>query len=236
MRSILKIAIALFFLGALTSCPGGKDDPDDDILNPGGDPDSVSLVFPENNSECTEGQSLNTLESTIIFKWQQGTNVDSYEVNVRNLDTNTSNTINANTNEAAITLLKNTPYEWFVVSKKSGSDVTPSSAKWQFYNAGTGVENYAPFPADAVNPTRGQTIAAATSVTLEWSGNDVDNDIENFEVLFSTSSDPTTSIATTSQSTTTATISSGQTYYWRVITKDAVGNTSASDIFNFIVQ
>ena len=99
MRSISKIAIALLFLGALTSCPGGKDNPDDDVLDGGGDPGSVSLVFPENNSECTEGQSLNATESTITFQWQQGTNVDSYEVNVRNLDTNTSSTINANTNE-----------------------------------------------------------------------------------------------------------------------------------------
>lgn len=236
MRSILRITIALLFIGTLTSCPGGKDEPDDDVLVPGGDPGSVSLVFPENNSECTEGQFVNTTESTITFQWQEGANADSYEVNVRNLDTNVSSTINANTNEATITLLKNTPYEWFVVSNNSGSDVTPSSAKWQFYNAGTGVENYAPFPADAVNPTRGQTIAAATSVALEWSGNDVDNDIESFEVLFGTSNDPSISIATTSQSSTTATISSGQTYYWRVITKDAAGNSSQSDIFNFIVQ
>lgn len=236
MRSILRIAIALLFIGTLTSCPGGKDNSDDDILIPGGDPGSVSLVFPDNNSECTAGQSINVSESTITFQWQQGDNVDSYEVNVRNLDSNTSSTINANTNEAAITLLKNTPYEWFVISKNSGSDASPSSAKWQFYNAGDGVESYAPFPADAVNPTRGQTIAAATSVTLEWTGNDVDNDIQDFEILFGTSNNPTTSIATTAQNSTTATINSGQTYYWRVITKDAAGNTSQSEIFNFIVQ
>jgi len=236
MRSILKIALGLLAIGTLTSCPGGKDDPEDDILNEGGEPGSVSLVFPDNNAECTEGQSLNDTESTITFQWQEGENVDSYEVNVRNLDTNSENTTNANTNESEITLTKNTPYEWFVVSKKTGSDKVPSSAKWRFYNAGTGVENYAPFPADVVNPKRGQTIAAATIVDLEWNGNDVDNDIEGFEVLFGSTNDPTTSIANTPQSTATANVNSGQTYYWRVITKDKTGNTSQSEVFSFTVQ
>lgn len=232
MSNIYKIAIALLTIGALTSCPGSKDNPEDDI----GDPGSVSLVFPDNNSECTEGQSLNSVESTITFQWQEGVNVDSYEVNVRNLETNTSNTINANTNEAAINLSKNTPYEWFVVSKKAGSDQSPSSAKWRFYNAGEGVENYTPFPAEVVSPTRGQTIGAATTVDLEWSGSDVDNDIEGFEVLFDTSNDPKTSIADTPQSSTTTNINSGQTYYWRVITKDKAGNSSQSEVFSFKVQ
>lgn len=231
----LKTLLAIVAIGTLTGCPGGKDNPDDDILNDG-DPGSVALVFPENNAECTEGRSVSTAESTITFLWQAGTNVDSYEVNVRNLDTNSSNTTNANTNEVALTLLKNTPYEWFVVSRNNGSVVAPSSAKWRFYNAGDGVENYAPFPAEAANPARGQTINATSTVTLEWSGNDVDNDIEDYEVFFGTSNDPTTSIANTRQSSTTANVSSGQTYYWRVLTKDAAGNTSQSEVFDFRVQ
>ena len=234
MIRTLKIIAGIVAIATLTSCPGGKDNPDDDILI--GDPGSVSLVFPDNNSECTEGQSLNTLESTITFEWQQGDNADSYEVHVLNLDTNSSSITNANTNEAAITLSKNTPYQWFVVSRNFNSEEAPSSATWRFYNAGDGVENYAPFPADAVSPARGETINATNSVTLEWSGNDVDNDIQDFEILFGTSNEPSNSIANTSQSSTTANVSSGQTYYWRVITKDEAGNTSQSEIFDFKVQ
>ena len=234
MIRTLKILVSMAVITALTACSGGKDNPEDDT--PIGDPGSVSLVFPENNSECTEGQSLNNLESSITFQWQEGTNVDSYEVHVLNLDTNSASITNANTNEAAITLSKNTPYEWFVVSRNSDSEEAPSSAKWRFYNAGDGVENYAPFPADAVYPVRGETISATSTVTLEWSGNDVDNDIEEFEVFFGTSNNPTTSIANTPQLSATTNVSSGQTYYWRVTTKDEVGNTSQSEVFDFKVQ
>ncbi|WP_405410932.1 hypothetical protein [Maribacter sp. Asnod1-A12] len=236
MKSVLKIIMGVVGLITLTSCPGSKDDSGNDNPNEGGDLGSVTLVFPENNSECTEGDSLNDTESTITFMWEEGVNVDNYEVTVRNLNTNNINTVNASTNEKAISLTKNTPYEWYVVSKAAGSDQAPSSAKWQFYNAGTGVENYAPFPATAVSPTRGQTVSTAGTITLEWNANDVDNDIVDYEVLFSTSNNPTENIANTSQNTTTATISSGQTYFWRVITKDEAGNSSKSDVFDFKVQ
>lgn len=235
MRSVFKIVLAVMGLVTLTSCPGSKDDANDNP-NEGGDLGSVSLVFPDNNSECTEGQSLNDIESSITFMWEAGTNVDSYDVVIRNLNTNNTNTVNAITNEKAISLTKNTPYEWYVVSKAAGSDQSPSSAKWQFYNAGSGVENYAPFPAVAVSPTRGQTVSGSGNVTLEWNANDVDNDIADYEVFFGTNNNPTESIGNTAQKTTTTTINSGQTYYWRVITKDEVGNSSQSDVFDFKVQ
>lgn len=235
MKSVFKLVFAVMGLVTLMSCSGSKDDPGDNP-NEEGELGSVSLVFPENNSECTEGVSLSDTESTITFMWQEGTNVDSYEVVIRNLNTNNTNTVNASTNEKAISLTKNTPYEWYVVSKATGSDQSPSSAKWQFYNAGSGVESYAPFPATAVSPTRGQTVSAGGTVTLEWNANDVDNDIVGYEVFFGMSNNPTQSIANTSQKTTTATINSGQTYYWRVMTKDEVGNSSESEVFNFKVQ
>jgi len=235
MKSVFKLVFAVMGLVTLTSCPGSKDDPNENP-NEGGDLGSVSLVFPENNSECTEGQSLNDTESSITFMWEAGVNVDSYDVVIRNLNTNNTNTVNAITNEKAIGLTKNTPYEWYVVSKAAGSDQAPNSAKWQFYNAGTGVENYAPFPAIAVSPTRGQTVSGSGSITLEWNANDVDNDIVGYEVFFGTSNNPTENIESTSQKTTTTTISSGQTYYWRVITKDEVGNSSESEVFDFKVQ
>jgi len=229
MRSIFKITLAVLAIATLTSCPGSKDD----VPSGGVVPGSVSLVFPENNSECTEGQSLNTEESGITFRWQAGTNADSYEVNVRNLEANDAGVFNATTNEASISLLKNTPYEWFVVSKNSGSDQTATSAKWRFYNAGEGVLNYAPFPAEVVSPTRGQSVNSTGSITLQWEGNDVDNDITEYEVFFGTDANPTAILGTTAQSSLEATISSGQTYYWRVTTKDGSGNTSQSAIFDF---
>ena len=227
--------MSLLLMILLTACPGSNDD-GPGIEIPVGDPGSATLVFPENNSECTEGITVNDLQSTITFQWQASQNTDSYEVNVKNLDTGDTQKTDVNMNEAPITLSSNTPYEWFVVSRKAGSNTTPESAKWKFYNAGTGVVNYAPFPAEAINPKRGETIAAATSVTLEWQGNDVDNDIAEFEVLFGTTTEPSSNLGSTFQSTMNANVVSGQTYYWRVITKDNAENTSQSEVFDFKVQ
>jgi len=234
MIRIVRVLVALLTIGSLTSCPGGKDNPDKD--NPSGSPAAAKLVFPDNNLECTEGAILNDAQSTVTFQWETSSNTNSYEVNLKNLDTNSSTTTNSNTNEASITLERGVPYEWFVVSKSDDSDATAQSDTWRFYNAGGGTINYAPFPAIAVSPTRGQTVNSSGSINLEWQGNDVDNDLTEFEVFFGTNNDPTTSLGTTSQSSMSATISSGQTYYWRVISKDEVGNTSQSEVFDFKVQ
>ena len=87
-----------------------------------------------------------------------------------------------------------------------------------------------------MSPVRGQTVSSASSVNLEWQGNDVDNDLVEFEVLFDRNSTPTTILGTTAQSSISASVSSGQTYYWRVISKDEIGNTSQSEVFYFKVQ
>ncbi|MBM1105599.1 hypothetical protein JQC67_05535 [Aurantibacter crassamenti] len=231
---VIKLTMSLLLLLILTACPGSKDD--GSVIDPIGDPGSVNLVFPENNSECTEGAAVGDSQSTITFQWEAAQNANSYEVNLKNLENGDTQKTESNTNDVDITLKSNTPYEWYVVSRSSNSEVAPASAKWKFYNAGAGVLNYAPFPAAAVNPKRGESIAATTSVTLEWQGDDVDNDIAEFEVLFGTIATPDTSIGATVQSSIATNIVSGQTYYWQVITKDKAGNTSQSEIFSFKIQ
>jgi len=234
MIRTVKILAAVLTIGTLTSCPGGKDNPSDE--NPSGAPSAATLVFPDNNLECNEGTILNDAQSTVVFQWQAAANTTSYEVHLRNLNANTSTITNANTNEASITLDRGVPYEWFVISKSDDTDVTAQSEVWRFFNAGAGVVNYAPFPAVAVSPTRGQTVSASNSIHLEWEGNDVDNDLAEFQVFFGSDNPPAASLGTTSQSTISASIGLGQTYYWRVISKDEIGNTSQSDVFDFRVR
>ncbi|MGB6152470.1 MAG: hypothetical protein WBG48_10795 [Pricia sp.] len=230
---ILKIIFATFLLVTLTACPGSNDD---SPLGGGGDPGSVALVFPENNKECTEGRIGSDTQSTITFQWEARSGVDSYEVNVKNLAAGTSIKTEVNTNEADISLLRGVPYEWFVTSKKEGSQETANSETWRFYNQGVGTQSYAPFPAEAVSPLRGASIVAATTLNLQWIASDVDGDITEYEVLFGTEATPTVSLGTATEATIPVTIASGRTYYWRVITKDGLGNTSRSEIFNFSIQ
>ncbi len=234
---ILKIACIGLLGVTLTACPGNKDDgPDDGPLGGGGEVGSVTLVFPENDKECTEGKIESDTQSTITFQWQAREGVDSYEVNIKNLDAGTSSETLVDTNEADISLQRGVPYEWFVASKVEGSEETANSETWRFYSQGLGSLNYAPFPAEAVHPLRGASIAAATTLNLQWKGSDVDSDIAEYEILFGTEAPPTSALATTTESSASATITSGQTYYWRVITKDGQGNTSRSDVFDFSVQ
>jgi hypothetical protein len=233
----IKYLIGLFVFGSMLSC--SKSDPSpapDPGPDPVPDPVAATLVFPDNNTECNEGVVLNDTQSSVAFQWNASANTDSYEVTIRNLDTNTSATTNTTTNEAVITLLRGVPYEWFVVSKASGTTVTATSDKWKFYNQGPGVENYAPFPAEVVSPLRGSSIASSGTIALEWAGSDVDNDITEYEILFGTDAMPSTSLGTTSDTTLDATIVSGEIYYWRVITMDSQGNTSQSEIFDFRVD
>ncbi|NJB72852.1 hypothetical protein GGR42_003350 [Saonia flava] len=236
MKHIYKIGfLAVFFL---LSCGGGGSEGDDTPPPPPPvpDPSAATLVFPQNNTECNEGTILNDTQSEVTFEWNASQNTDSYEVNITNLNTSSTQKVTATGTETAVTIARGTPYEWFVVSKANGTNVTATSSNAKFYNQGPGIENYAPFPADVVNPERGTTLATTTSVALEWIGSDVDDDIEEYEVLFGTDETPTVSLGTVTETIIDANVASGGVYYWRVITTDSQGNTSQSEIFEFRVN
>jgi hypothetical protein len=199
-------------------------------------PSAADLIFPDNNTECNEGTVLNANQSTVTFRWTDAENADSYEVNLKNLSNNNTAKTNANNNSATITLLRGTPYEWFVVSRANGTVETATSSTWKFYNEGPGVSNYAPFPAEAVSPARGATVAATATVTLEWAGSDVDNDLADFELFFGSDAAALASLGITIESSMDASIVAGTVYYWRVLSRDSQGNTSQSEIFEFRVQ
>jgi hypothetical protein len=238
MKIISKVYSVIALL-LLIAC-GGSDSSTDDTPPPPAvaAPSAATLVFPADNTECNEGviSSTDETKSAVTFQWNASENTDTYEVNLRNINTNTSTKSNSTTNDATITIDRGTPYEWFVVSKANGTNETASSAKAKFYNQGPGIENYAPFPAEAINPARGATIASATSVNLQWAASDIDDDIVGYTVFFGTETNPTTELGTTEASNLDAPITSGTIYYWSVITTDSQNNTSTSEIFEFAVE
>ena len=233
MRKIYMLTI----LGILYACSSGDSggEPPAPPAPPVPDPSAATLVFPENNTECNEGVVLNDNQSQVTFRWNNAQNTDSYEVNLRELNSGNTSKFNSNTNSADITITRGAPYEWFVVSRANGTSATASSATWKFYNEGPGVTNYAPFPAEAVAPSRGANLETTTTVTLEWSGSDVDNDIAAYDIYFGTDSDPMTLQGNTSENTLEVDVAADTVYYWRVVTIDSAGNTSSSEIFEFKV-
>lgn len=223
----------------LMSCGGGDSGNDTPVVPPPPpvpSPLQATLVFPENNKECTEGVVENDTQSTVNFQWNNSENTDSYEVNLKNLNTNNSVRISSNSNTALITLSRGVPYEWFVISKATGTNQTAQSDVWKFYNQGPGIENYAPFPAKAVFPKRGANLASTNTVTLQWNGSDIDDDIVSYTILFDTVATPVIELGSVTDNFIDAAVSSGVTYYWQVITIDSQGNSSNSEIFSFRIN
>lgn len=224
------IAVILCFL-ALVGC-GGKDSPKP--------PSSALLVFPQKNSECTTGQDVaGTNTSTVEFRWQTSDHTETYELRATNININTTQTIVVSGTSAKLSIQKGAPYSWLVVSKNSKVPESARSETWRFFNAGVET-THPPFPAEVISPKTGSNISRDINneVLLEWEGADVDNDLEGYEVYFSTENPPTTLISTltSGKSDLKVSVEANTVYYWRILTRDREGNTATNSISEFKVR
>lgn len=209
----------------------GAENPDNIEIE--GTEGGVNLFFPQENALCNLGTDVTPTESTVYFEWESnGSN--TYKITIENLFT--GNIIQQETANDIIPVRidRATPFKWYVESVKgSKSDRSPT---WQFYNAGPGVQSYAPFPAVIVAPNMAETLSTRNSVTLQWTGSDVDNDIVGYDVYFGTQPIPNIFASGIINNQASVSVASGNIYYWRIITKDVLGNTSESGTFQFKVQ
>tara|TARA_R110002051_G_scaffold303610_1_gene372575 strand:+ start:30446 stop:31126 length:681 start_codon:yes stop_codon:yes gene_type:complete len=193
---------------------------------------NLTLTFPENNSECTEGIIVSETQSELIFEWEDENNNNPYFVHLTNITTGQTELFESETTELAITLNRGIVYSWYVTGSFNSS-----SEIWNFYNAGPGLESTIPYPATAISPISGASISqTSTTVNLIWNSEDLDNDIVGHDVYFSEAKDPElygTDIETTRLND--IPVENGKTYYWKIVTKDSVGNESISPIFTFNV-
>lgn len=192
----------------------------------------VNLQFPHEDGLCNVGTNITPTQSTVVFEWEASTIAEGYTITVTNLIS--GNTIVDETTEDKIGIVLNraTPYSWFVASKAGAR--TENSDVWKFYNAGPGVQTYAPFPATLNAPNMAASVNAG-NVTLLWTGSDVDDDIAGYDVYFGTSNNPSIHASDVSASQLQVSVASGTIYYWKIVTKDATGNTSESGTFQFRV-
>jgi hypothetical protein len=233
-NSTKYICASLIFCLLLLNC--SSSDNDGDPENDVDAPKATTLIFPDENSECTEGSNITGTESTILFNWSDSENATSYQLFIKNLDTQATTSYTSTVSEKNVTISRGTPYSWYVVSKNSGTE-TAESTTWKFYNAGEATSSYAPFPAELISPSMYTSLAASTTTTsLSWTGEDVDNDINAYDILFGTVNPPTDLETTTTATSITVNVTSGSHYYWRVITKDDNNNTSESQVFEFEVK
>ncbi|GGA97446.1 hypothetical protein [Mucilaginibacter rubeus] len=199
-------------------------------------PKSAILVFPAQNAVCVSGAVVSQLNSTIQFHWNDGGNSDSYTVVVKNLLTGDTLATAAAGNSADVTVSRNTPYSWYVVSKSNQSSSTAKSETWKFYNSGDGITTYAPFPADNLSPAMGRiiTVPSSAGITLSWQGGSVDNDIVDYDLYFgTTASTPLYKSHIKSPTISNVSVNPSTTYYWKIVTRDSNNNTSTSDVAEF---
>lgn len=222
-----KYFLAILSITVLAGC-GGDDPPKP--------PTAATLVFPENNSECTTGESLNATQSRVTFSWNTSDNTDSYQLNVTRLSSSATQTFTTTATSLAVTLEKGVAYSYSVLSlSEDVPDEPAQSQTFRFYNAGDGIENYAPFPATIISPASGQTVnASGGSLILSWQGNDIENNIVNYEVYLGTTTNPPFVANTNTATTYTVSgLTPGTVYFWRILTEDSDGNTSESELYQF---
>jgi len=201
-------------------------------------PSVVNLKFPSENSLCNVGTDITLSQSTVLFEWAAGDNTDSYTLMLKNLATGITSIHQAVTNTVAIAIARGTPFEWYVISKSNLVAATAISSRWKFYNASDGVQSYAPFPAEAVSPKMAETIiTTSTQISLEWNGNDIDNDIVSYDVYIGTTKTPSVFSSGLKVSVlNNVTVAANTIYYWKIVTKDSKGNSSNSDVFQFKIK
>ncbi len=224
------LGLALMMLG----CGGSKKN--DNIKPPAPKPQAATLIFPAQNAVCVSGNTLSATQSTIQFQWNNGANADNYVIVTKNLLTGDSLATSAGANSTDVTLSRNTPYSWYVISKSSQSSSTAKSATWKFYNSGAGITNYAPFPADNFKPVTGQTVTVPSggTISLSWQGSSVDNNIVDYDIYFGTAASPPLYKAhSTATSISAVAVSSQTTYYWKIVTRDSNNDLSVSDVAKF---
>ena len=230
MKNIYKLSFALLAFVSI-SCGGSDGSEEVIILNPS----ASTLKTPLKDTECQTGTVFSDTESDVPFEWNVAANATKYTVIVTNLNDKTTKQKDVSTNSTTFRLLRAVPYSWKVLSKSSTTTITATSDTWKFYNAGLGVTNYAPFPAEVVSPAIGSN--TLKTVTLKWNTTDIDNDITKYEVYLGTTNPPTVLQATTTaQQIADLSLLANTIYYWKVVTTDSKNNSSTSPIFDFKTQ
>lgn len=196
---------------------------------------SINLSFPENLSECTEGNLISEIESELTFLWEGVDQVETYKMTLTDLNTSGIQEFESDEPQLTVILKRSTPYSWSISSATNPNKIR--SETWFFFNEGPGAESFVPSPATALSPASGSSISVtSTTVNLRWNAEDQDNDIIGYDLYFGEDSDPGLFDSDLENDQYLGIpVSAGKTYYWKIVTKDTQGNESVSPIFSFTV-
>lgn len=231
--SLMLLVCSLFSCTKKTVEPAPPSDP---VLPAPKETTKALLITPAKDEVCITGTSISSTRNTIKFKWHESAFSAGYIVTIKNLTTSELTTGTTNGTEIEMALTKNAHYSWSVQTKSSLNNLTLESDIWKFYNAGEATSSYAPYPAELTFPLmEAKFYASAGKTNLIWIGDDPDRDIFGYDVYFGTTSNPPLYKADYTGTTFPVIVTSGTLYYWKIITKDRLGNKSESAVFKFTI-
>jgi len=229
MRKNIIFSVVYLVLLLLFSACGDKISPV---------PGAVTLLTPAETVGCLRSTSSSSTTYAVNFTWDAATDAESYQLDITDLDKLTTTSFITTNCSYRTTLPINAGYSWKVTAINSTAQT--ESSVWKFYLSGPATTNYAPYPADLTFPLNGTVVSAnsASSVTInfQWTAGDPDNDIDSYS-LYLDDKDGTTLVAEALTAVSSSqTLISGKTYYWKIVTKDKVGNSSTSSVSSFQIK
>ncbi len=228
----MKKYILTVFVGLLLiSCGGGGDDGSDPVVENKA-PSVPGLVAPTNNLLC--------IDNMVNFQWNVSSDPDSdaltyqIEISKDNSFAQIAYTNSSATVSKSVSLEKGVRYYWRVKAIDSKNLASNYSSVFQFYTEGIGLSNHLPFVATIVKPEL-SSVVNTNSVVLEWNASDVDvADVLTYDVYFGTANPPTAKVASNqSAKTSTQSLSTAGTYYWRIDVKDNKGGVAKGQVWRF---
>ena len=218
MKKNLSVILFLF-----TSLSCSKDKIED--LSPV----SAILIFPENNTDCNEGNIISSTKSEVTFRWNSSENTDNYLLKIILVEDSIIQIINTNLPQATAVLERGKIYNWQVISQKNTSLVDGNSSIWSFYNSGVASENNIPFQAELIYPEQDENILAG-QITLNWISSDLNNDVTENHILMDNYYPPTSIRGISSEDSFDILVQPFNIYYWQIVTNDQSGSKSFSNI------
>jgi hypothetical protein len=219
----------LLFLTLLASCNTDK------II----EPEPPVLLLPANFDSCNSATIIDKIRSQVVFEWYPSDNSDKYELVIENNVSKLQTKKNSFLTNIPVVLIRGVPYSWWVISVSNESLLTSKSEVWQFYLEGPSIVNHLPFPANLIDPKNKEEVNLNTEskYTLRWIGNDLDDDIESYKLIFG---DSLTELEVIQQDIKTMDLeiilTKGKVYYWQVISIDSEGNSSSSQVNEFVTK
>ncbi|MCM5662803.1 fibronectin type III domain-containing protein [Galbibacter mesophilus] len=231
----MKKLILILIIFSHQAC--SKSDDNENGEAPSNPPEIMNLppsipnkVYPDNGLLC--------LDNPLEFKWNPSTDKEgdsivyiieiakdeAFEKIVESREVSNSS--------LRLSLEKGIQFNWRVKAKDINGNYSDHSSVWKFYTEGEGIINYLPFTPELISPKAFSKVDNSM-VNLIWSSSDVDQDSLTYDIYFGTIQPPPLLQENFETISYEISISSGKTYYWKIIAKDDNGGVSEGSVWVF---